>query len=60
MDLKRAKEILASEDVIKVEYKGKPVWISEVRAEHNTVKIKREAASDQLIEVQASELTEVN
>lgn len=59
MDLRRAQEIIASEDVIKVEHKGKSVWISEVRAENNTVKVKRDIFSDQLMEVPVSELTEV-
>lgn len=59
MDLRRAQEILASEDIIKVEHKGKSVWISEVRAENSTVKVKRDIFSDQLIEIPVVELTEV-
>jgi len=59
MDLKRAEEILASNDIIKVEHKGKSVWISEVRSENSTVKVKRDVFSDQVIEVPVAELTEV-
>ncbi len=59
MDLRRAEEILASQEVIKVEHKGKSVWISEVRAENSTVKVKRDIFSNQITEVPVTELTEV-
>ncbi len=59
MDLRRAEEILASQEVIKVEHKGKPVWISEIRAENSTVKVKKDIFSDQVMEVPVNELTEV-
>lgn len=48
MDIKRASEIMASSDEIGVNYKGDPVWLENINATSNTVKIKNMRTNQEL------------
>ena len=58
MEVSRAKEILNSEQTIRVEYQGIPVWIDQINENNQTVILHRLGAEHERQTVNAAELIE--